>query len=106
MPVKGEWTSVEVESSEAHTVENEESSTYVKWQVCDSKKNWPASSEQVDLCESDVVMMDVAVFEQAPQLQAGQHEGVVRRLRVSQSAVEAIDGPQLGAVPQHGQLHL
>lgn len=51
-------------------------------------------------------MMDVAVFEQAPQLQAGQHEGVVRRLRVSQSAVEAIDGPQLGAVPQHGQLHL
>lgn len=29
------------------------------------------------LCQSNAVMMDVTVFEQAPELHAGQQEGVV-----------------------------
>lgn len=52
------------------------------------------------------MMVDVAVFEQAPQLHAGQQEGVIQRLTVTKSAVETVDRLQLFVVPQHHKLHL
>ena len=51
-------------------------------------------------------MMDVAVFEQAPKLQAGQQERVVWGVRMAKSAVETIDRPQLHVLLQHHKLHL
>lgn len=60
----------------------------------------------VYLCQSDALMVDVTVFEQAPQLQAGQQEGVIRGAGVAKSAVETIDGPELSVLPQHHKLHL
>lgn len=60
----------------------------------------------VSLWQSDAAMVDVAVFEQAPELQAGQQEGVVWGVGLAKSAVEAVDGPQLGIVPHDHKLHL
>lgn len=60
----------------------------------------------VDLGQSNVVMVDVTVFEQAPELQAGQQKNVMRGVDSAKSAVEAIDRPQLCAVHQHHKVHL
>ena len=64
------------------------------------------SDEAVYLCQSDVMMVDVAVFQQTPELQAGQQEGVVWRLRVTKAAVETVDRPQLRDVSKDHELHL
>ena len=45
-------------------------------------------------------------FEQAPELQAAQQEGLVWGAVLTKSAVEPVDGPQLGVLPQHHKLHL
>lgn len=60
----------------------------------------------VNLDQSDVVMVDVTVFKQAPELQAGQQKGAMWRVGTAKSAVELIDRPQLCAVYQHLELHL
>lgn len=52
------------------------------------------SDKKVYLCQSDVVMVDVTVFEQAPELQAGQQEGVIWGVGMAKSAVEAVHRPQ------------
>lgn len=51
-------------------------------------------------------MMDVTVFEQAPQLQARHLEGVILEVDMTKSAVEVIDRPQLHVFPQQHKLHL
>lgn len=51
-------------------------------------------------------MMDVTVFEQAPQLQARHLEGVTLEEDMTKSAVEVIDRPQLHVFPQQHKLHL
>lgn len=60
----------------------------------------------VYLCQSDVVMVDVTVFEEAPQLQAGQQEDVIWGGGISKPAVETIDRPQLWILPQYCKIHL
>ena len=62
--------------------------------------------KMVHLGQSDVMMVDVTVFEQAPELQAGQQVDVIFRLDTTKSAVETIDRPQLFVIPQHHKLHL
>lgn len=49
---------------------------------------------------------NIAVFEQTPELQAGQHEGVIKGGGTAQSAVETVDDPQLFPLPHHHKLHL
>lgn len=62
--------------------------------------------ETVNLGQRDAVMVDVAVFEQAPELQA-RHQGEVERgIHETESAVEPVDGPQLCVVRPHHELHL
>lgn len=51
-------------------------------------------------------MVDVTVFEQAPQLQAGQLKEAGRGSNTAESAVERIDGPELSAMLQHLIHHL
>lgn len=51
-------------------------------------------------------MMDVTVFEQAPQLQTSQLKQAVRGLSPAKSAVESIDRSQLSAMLQHRKHHL
>lgn len=51
-------------------------------------------------------MVDVTVFEQAPELQAGQQEGVFWGVGMAESAVETIDRLQLCDLLQHHRLHL
>lgn len=51
-------------------------------------------------------MVDVTVFEQAPQLQTSQLKQAVGGVSAAQSAVEPIDRPQLSAVLQHCKRHL
>lgn len=60
----------------------------------------------VNLDQRDVVMVDFAVFKQAPELQAGQQKGAMRRVGTAKPAVELIHRPQLCAVYQHLELHL
>lgn len=64
------------------------------------------SDKMVDLGQSDVVMVDVTVFEQAPELQAGQQKDVMWGVDMAKPAVEPIDRPQLCAMHQHHKLHL
>lgn len=62
--------------------------------------------ETVDLGQRDAMMVDVAVFEQAPELQAG-HQGEVEwGIHETESAVEPVDRPQLCVVHPHHELHL
>lgn len=58
--------------------------------------------QMVYLCQSDAVMVDFTVFEQAPQLQTGQQGGV----DMTKSTVETIHRPQFGVLPQHHKLYL
>lgn len=51
-------------------------------------------------------MVNVTVFEQAPQLQTGELKQAARGPSAAESAVEAIDRPQLSAVLQHCKQHL
>lgn len=51
-------------------------------------------------------MVDVTVFEQAPQLQTSQLKQAVGGLSAAESAVEPIDRPQLSTVLQHCKRHL
>lgn len=46
-------------------------------------------------------MVDVTVFEQAPQLQASQLNEAMQGLTTAKSAVESIDRPQLSAQLHH-----
>lgn len=64
------------------------------------------SEETLHLRHSDAVMVDVTVFEQAPELQPGHPEGVVWGVGVAETAVETIHGPQLCRSTQHHKLHL
>lgn len=64
-----------------------------------------ASHKLVRLAQSKVVV-DVAVFEQAPQLQTGQLKQAVGGPSAAESAVESIDRPQLSTVLQHCKRHL
>lgn len=64
------------------------------------------SDKMVDLGQSDVVMVDVTVFEQAPELQAGQQKDVMWGVDMAKSAVEPVHRPQLCAMHQHHKLHL
>lgn len=64
------------------------------------------TDETVDLSQSNVVMVDVAVFEQAPELQVGQPNNVMRGVDSAKSAVEHVDGPELCTVRQHHIVHL
>lgn len=53
--------------------------------------------------------VDVAVLEQAPELQVGQQEDVVRRTGATgeaEFAVETKDEPQLHVLAHHHRLHL
>lgn len=52
------------------------------------------------------MVVDVTVFEQAPELQAGQHEDVIWRVGMAKSAVETVDRPELCNLHQHHKLHL
>lgn len=51
-------------------------------------------------------MVDVTVFEQAPQLQTSQLKQAVGGVSTAECAVESIDRPQLSAVLQHRKRHL
>lgn len=64
-----------------------------------------ASDKLVSLAQSKV-MVDVTVFEQAPQLQTGQLKQAEWGLSAAEPAVEPIDRPQLSAVLQHCKHHL
>lgn len=64
------------------------------------------ADEAVHLRRADAVPVDVAVFEEAPQLQAGQQEAAARGGGPAESAVEAVRRPQLRRSPQHRELHL
>lgn len=64
------------------------------------------SDKMIYICQGDAMMVNVTVFEQAPELQAGQQEGVIWGVGMAKSAVETVDGPQLFVLPQHHKLHL
>lgn len=51
-------------------------------------------------------MMNVTVFEQAPELKTGQQEGILRGAGITKPAVETTNRPQLSFLPQHHKLHL
>lgn len=101
MGVKGEWTSVPVASAETHR--KERTSNWL--QELKRGQLTLASDKLVGLAESEV-MVDVTVFEQAPQLQTSQLKEAVGGLGPAESAVEPVDLPQLRAVLQHRQHHL
>lgn len=60
----------------------------------------------VNLGQGDALLVDAAILEESPELQAGQQEGIVWGLIMAQTTVEAIDGPQLRYVSQHHKFHL
>lgn len=51
-------------------------------------------------------MVDVAVFEQTPQLQASKQEDIVCGGDMAEAAVEPVERPQLCAMHQYRKLHL
>lgn len=62
--------------------------------------------ETVDLRQRDAPVVDVTVFEKAPELQAGHQREVVQGTQKTESAVEPVDRPQLRVVSPHHELHL
>lgn len=62
--------------------------------------------QAVNLGQRNALMMDAAVFEEAPKLKAGHQGEVVWGISKTEPAVEPVDRPQLLVVcPQH-ELHL
>lgn len=51
-------------------------------------------------------MVDVAVFEQAPELQSSKQEDIEWGVDMAEAAVEPVERPQLCAMHQYHKLHL
>ena len=60
----------------------------------------------VHLSHSDVFMMEVAVFEEAPELHATHDEGVIRTVIISQATVEIKHPLQARHVAHQNKHHL
>lgn len=63
-------------------------------------------NEAVNLGQRDALVVDITVFEKAPELQAGHQREVVWEIQKTEPAVEPVDGPQLCVVSPHHELHL
>lgn len=87
----------------------------IKGSICEviyvrPRRHWRAFPLTFDpmvyLCQSDAVMVDFTIFEQAPELQTGQQGAVIQTVGLTKSAVETIDWSQLCDLDQHHKFHL
>lgn len=88
--VKGECISAGSTSSETHRVKAVKITYKYSQRIiqCCCGAVPFTSDKTVYLCQSYAVMMNVTVFEQAPELKTGQQEGVLRGAGITKPAVE------------------
>ena len=64
------------------------------------------ADEAIHLCQCDLIVVEAAVFDKAPELHASHGEGVVRALLIAQLAVEVVDLAQAADVSSNHIQHL